>query len=423
MSQVMTDQASSGSGWFSMSRFKGLKEDYENVFVEEWSPYFGAALLVMVVMLLIASGFFWGVFGGLKLWGNYFNNLIGLGPALGIKSELQSPLLHRISLMDINLVIGAFAAALMSRQFKISRPPKLEYIWAAAGGSFMGIGASLAGGCTTGGFFTPVVFSSPTGWVMWAGLLAGAYVGLKLLLWTMENITWGMVAPKRAPDSPVKPYYPLLGIGVIAGIIYWASTWYFSTDKQLLNRALLIPAGFAIGFILHRSRFCFSRVFREPFMTGEGTMTKAMIFALALGVPLGSFLLQKQTVDPFLAIPPTFWIGSLLGGIIFGIGMVFAGGCASGSLWRMGEGHIKLWVAVFFFSWVGSIFGGVVKRWDLLTREMNLDLLLETKVGVQTFLPSMFDGWHWAYLISFAILIIWYSLVRYNESTEKFTVL
>lgn len=258
---------------------------------------------------------------------------------------------------------------------------------------------------------------------MWAGLLAGAYVGLKLLLWTMENITWGMVAPKRAPDSPVKPYYPLLGIGVIAGIIYWASTWYFSTDKQLLNRALLIPAGFAIGFILHRSRFCFSRVFREPFMTGEGTMTKAMIFALALGVPLGSFLLQKQTVDPFLAIPPTFWIGSLLGGIIFGIGMVFAGGCASGSLWRMGEGHIKLWVAVFFFSWVGSIFGGVVKRWDLLTREMNLDLLLETKVGVQTFLPSMFDGWHWAYLISFAILIIWYSLVRYNESTEKFTVL
>ena len=258
---------------------------------------------------------------------------------------------------------------------------------------------------------------------MWAGLLVGAYAGLKLLLWTMENITWGMQAPAQSGISPIKPYYPLLGIGVIAGIIYWASTWYFSTDKQLVNRALLIPAGFALGFILHRSRFCFSRVFREPFMTGEGEMTKAMIFALALGIPLSSFLLQKQTVDPFLAIPPTFWLGSLLGGVIFGIGMIFAGGCASGSLWRMGEGHLKLWVAIFFFSWMGSVFGAVVKRWDLLTREMNLDLLLETKVGIQTFLPSMLDGWHWTYLLSFVLLIIWYIFVRYNESTGKFTVL
>ena len=38
-------------------------------------------------------------------------------------------------------------------------------------------------------------------------------------------------------------------------------------------------------------------------MTGEGAMTKAMILALALGIPLGSLLLQKQTVDPYLAIP------------------------------------------------------------------------------------------------------------------------
>ena len=151
MSQVMTEQSS--TGLFSMSRFKGLREDYEQAFVKPWSPYFGAALVVMVVMLLVASGFFWGVFGGLKLWGNYFNNFIGLGSVLGIKDELQSPLLHRISLLDINLVIGAFAAALMSRQFKINRPPPLEYVWAAVGGSLMGIGASsLAGGCTTGGF-------------------------------------------------------------------------------------------------------------------------------------------------------------------------------------------------------------------------------------------------------------------------------
>ena len=169
--------------------------------------------------------------------------------------------------------------------------------------------------------------------------------------------------------------------------------------------------------------FCFSRVFREPFMTGEGTMTKAMILALALGIPATSLLLQKETVDPFLAIPPTFWIGSMLGGLIFGIGMIFAGGCASGSLWRVDEGHIKLWVAVFFFGWAGSTFSAIVNKWGLLTREMNLDLIEETKVGIQVYMPDMFNGWPWAYAISFGVLIVWYALVRYNESTEKFTVL
>ncbi len=407
----------------SLRWLAGVREDYEAVFVREWSPYLGAILLVVISAVLVASGLFWGVFGGLKLWGDWFNNLIGLGPVLGIKTELDSPLLHRISLMDITLVIGAFCAALLARQFRINRPPKLELLTGALGGMLMGVGASLAGGCTTGGFFTPLTFASPAGWAMWAGLLAGAFLGLKALLWVMENISWGTAPPVVSADSPYRRYYPLLGLFVLILVFTWAVFWFGSDNQKLVNRGIIILAGFALGFVLHRSRFCFSRVFREPFMTGEGTMTKAMILALALGIPVTSVLLQKETVDPYLAIPATFWIGSLLGGFIFGIGMVFAGGCASGSLWRMGEGHIKLWVAVFFFSWTGSLFSAVVKRWDLLTREMSLDLVEVSKVGQQVFLPEVFGGWGWLYLLSFAVLLLWYLLVRYNEATEKFTVL
>jgi hypothetical protein len=92
-------------------------------------------------------------------------------------------------------------------------------------------------------------------------------------------------------------------------------------------------------------------------------------------------------------------------------------------MWRMGEGHIKLWVAVFFFSWTGSTFTAVANRWDLLTREMNLDLVEVSRVGQQAYLPDMLGGWSWTYLLSFGALLVWYLLVRYNESTEKFTVL
>jgi uncharacterized membrane protein YedE/YeeE len=406
-----------GSSW--------IKADYKSVFIEEWSPYFGATLLVIIMAVLMGSGLFWGVFGGLKLWGDYFNNLIGLGPLLGVKSELESPLMHRISLMDITLVLGAFSAALLSQQFRISRPPNLEFIWGALGGTLMGMGAAFAGGCTTGGFFIPLTFSSPSGWVMWAGLLAGAIIGLKLLLWTMENITWGTAAPPVKP-ARFKGVYPWIGALVIAGILVWAVRWWGSDDTMEVQRAILVLAGFGIGFVLHRSRFCFSRVFREPFMTGEGEMTKAMILALALGAPVGAVLLAKGTIDPYLAVPTRFWIGSLVGGLVFGIGMIFAGGCASGSLWRVGEGHLKLVAAVFFFGWGGSITMGILGKLGLTNAEYDLDFMdgmaEVSPLGYQAFMPDLLGGWGWTLLVSFALLLVWYLFVRYNESTNKFTV-
>lgn len=405
------------------SWFNGFNTDYKELLVESWSPYVGAILLVLVILGLMASGLFWGVFGGLVLWGNYFNNLIGLGPLLDIPAALESPLMHRISLMDICLLLGAFSAALFSGQFSINRPPRLEYVWAALGGSLMGIGAALAGGCTTGGFLTPLIHSSPVGWSMWIGLTVGAMIGLKLLLWTLDNIDWGMQAPPTIKvPAPVRALYPFIGLLVVLAILLWAWQWYSAEDKKLVTRATLVLCGFAIGFIMHRSRLCFARAFREPFMTAEGDMTKAVILALAIAAPLASIFFQKEIMDPYLAIPASFWIGSILGGLIFGIGMIFAGGCASGTLWRMGEGHLKLWMAVFFFAWIGSIASAVLRKTGLSVTTMNFDLVEESQIGYQAFFPALLDGWGWTFLVMGAALLAWYALVRYNETTEKFTL-
>jgi hypothetical protein len=113
-----------------------LIEDYRAVFVEQWPSTVGAVLIVMVVMALMASGLFWGVFGGLKLWGDYLNSWLGLGPLLGLPEVLENPLLHRISIMNIVLVLGAFSAALLSGQFRINRPPPVELLWGAVGGTW-----------------------------------------------------------------------------------------------------------------------------------------------------------------------------------------------------------------------------------------------------------------------------------------------
>jgi uncharacterized membrane protein YedE/YeeE len=403
----------------------GFKSDYEKLFVKKWSSYMGAVLLVLIILGLMVNGLVWGVFGGVKFWGDWINTLLGLGPLLGVPAELESFWMHRMSLMNTTLVLGAFCAALLSRQFTPSRPPKIEFLWAILGGCLMGIGAALAGGCTTGGFFNPVIHASPAGWAMWAGLLAGAAIGFKLLLWTMENIEWGTQAPPMAQVSPgVKEAYPLMGLLVAMVILVWAVLWLYSGTESLTIRALILLAGFAIGFILHRSRLCFARAFREPFVTGEGEMTKAVILALAIGLPLAALLFQKKIIDPYVAIPATFWIGSLLGGLIFGIGMVFAGGCASGSLWRMGEGHLKLWVSMFFFAWMGSTASALFKKFQITSiDETNIETFEKTAVGFQAYLPDMLPGWGITLLMSAGVLLLWYALVRYNESTEKFTLM
>ena len=399
----------------------GLREDWRSLAVESWPAYLGAILLLFLILLLLVKGGFWGIFGGLRLWGDWLNNLVGLGPALGIKPELEAPLAHRMSLLNLSIVAGALAAALLSRQFSLHRAPRLEYVWGALGGCLMGLGATLAGGCTTGGFFTPAMASSPAGWAMALGLMAGAWTGLKLLLWSLDHISWGMAAPASV-TLPQRPL-PLLGLLLLVAAIACSVAWAKSDDERRAALAGLIPIGFGMGLVMQRSRLCFARAFREPFMTGDGEMTRAILLALAIGIPAAALMFQKKLADPYDAIPASFWLGSFSGGTIFGIGMIFAGGCASGALWRAGEGHLKLWVALVFFAWSGSTWYALLHRWGLLTRDSGDDNIDFTSLGRQAYLGDMLDGSLWALAAGLGLLLLWYLWVRYNEATEKFTVL
>ena len=107
-------------------------------------------------------------------------------------------------------------------------------------------------------------------------------------------------------------------------------------------------------------------------------------------------------------------------------GMVFAGGCASGSLWRVGEGHLKLVVALIFFAWAGSIASALLGKSGLTTVEFDVDFLdgmaEVTGIGFQAFMPDLINGWGWSLLLTFVLLVVWYVFVRYNESSGKFTV-
>ena len=46
----------------------------------------------------------------------------------------------------------------------------------------------------------------------------------------------------------------------------------------------LLLCGLAFGIVIQRSRFCFVRAFRDPFMTGEGEVGRAVSVSLIISV-------------------------------------------------------------------------------------------------------------------------------------------
>ena len=53
--------------------------------------------------------------------------------------------------------------------------------------------------------------------------------------------------------------------------------------------------------------------------------------------------------------------------------------------------------------------------------ETNVETYEMTRVGFQAYLPEMWGSWGWTLAVGGPLLLLWYALVRYNESTEKFT--
>ena len=109
--------------------------------------------------------------------------------------------------------------------------------------------------------------------------------------------------------------------------------------------------GLAFGFVLQRGRFCFASAFRDIFLLGHARNMKGLLLGLAVGSVGFALVMSRQVPMTGLGVyPPSanvlpLGIHTALGGLLFGVGMVLAGGCVSGSIYRMGEGYVASWVA------------------------------------------------------------------------------
>jgi uncharacterized protein len=384
-----------------------LSAQYAAVFGRPW-PVWGAAILVATVnVFLFAFDRPWTASDGLRNWGDWV--LRGLG--LVHRPDLIAPWLYSGSLLNLGVLFGGLAAALLSREFAIRVPPRGELAKGTGGGLLMGVGAMLAFGCNVGGFFSAMSALSLSGFGMMLGLGLGAFLGLRYLLWELEHRPgWSTGAARvyGAPSTTGLSRQPLAGLVVVLALLVLP---FFYARQGFHTQGVFLLFGVVFGVIFQRSRFCLVRAFREPFMTGDAEHTRAAALALAvstLGFAILKFVDLKDKGD---WVFPGAGIGALAGGTIFGVGMTLAGGCGAGSIWRAGEGQVKLWAAL-----VGFALGASLMRLALVQTGAL------TKLGWAVFLPSVL-GWGAAVVLTLLVVVAWAVAATWNEDSRAVTVL
>jgi len=170
--------------------------------------------------------------------------------------------------------------------------------------------------------------------------------------------------------------------------------------------------GVLFGFILQRGRFCMNSAFRDAILLKDNVLLKTVFVALL--VELVGFAILDATGAIAINPKPFWWGANLLGSFIFGIGMVLAGGCASGITYRVGEGMVGSMTAV-----LGLAIGGYITAAGFL-KPFKANLQAATTIsgadGSALTLHGILgmDYTTLALIILLIVLAAWYFIARKN---------
>jgi uncharacterized membrane protein YedE/YeeE len=151
-------------------------------------------------------------------------------------------------------------------------------------------------------------------------------------------------------------------------------------EALLLNAPLsLALGGFLIGAVfgavVFRTNYCAMGSLSDIHNFADYRRFRAWLLAAATAV-LGAQLLELAGIvalDQSMYLTPTLnWAANVLGGVVFGIGMVFAGGCPSRNLARAGAGDLRSLITLLVlgltaYMAIGGLLGPLRARFEAAT--------------------------------------------------------
>ncbi|CRI32247.1 hypothetical protein HAL07_07220 [Helicobacter ailurogastricus] len=303
------------------------------------------ALSVASVFYFGLVGTYWAVTGEFTRWGASILRLLGVHiDNLGYLKiiGLTGNVLSRIDgVMVVGMFLGMLCAAGLSGRIGLNLPTKAQMWRAFLGGLLAGLGARLGLGCNLASFLTGIPQFSLHAWLFTAATLSG--MGLAFKWWPTSC---AKTIHQKAPQS-LNTLLAFLGFVGLMGL-----AWHL---RHKLFDALCFGAFF--GFVISKGQICFTTAFRHLFVHKQSAQAQALVWAMAVG-SVGIFVyLQLGMPAKIMWASP----GIVLGGWLFGVGIVVAGGCECGWMYRAIQGDLGA-----VLVGVGNVLGAalVALSWD-----------------------------------------------------------
>ena len=147
----------------------------------------------------------------------------------------------------------------------------------------------------------------------------------------------------------------LWALGLL-GFFGFISVGTYVYNEYYIYLSVYLWFGLIYGMCLQYGRFCFSSAFRDLFAIKVPRMLVGIVIATLL-FGIVSAPITAIGMSTFHAAPVSSH--AIIAGIFFGIGMVIAGGCASSSLYKTGEGNMNALLVILSLSLTQALFADV----------------------------------------------------------------
>ncbi len=154
----------------------------------------------------------------------------------------------------------------------------------------------------------------------------------------------------------------LQALGVFLFVVV-GSLWALAQDTRFNYLLVYVWFGLAYGVLLQYGRFCMASAVRDLFAVRVPRMAVGVMIAVALYAVVAAIV----TLSGFSTFHPNAlgW-HIVIGAAIFGFGIVFTGGCATGSLYKVGEGNMNSMLVILAISFSQAVFVTASGWWDSL---------------------------------------------------------
>jgi len=162
-----------------------------------------------------------------------------------------------------------------------------------------------------------------------------------------------------------------------------------------------IPIGFLFGFFVQRGDLCGASAFSEIIMMGDRRKVFGLWIVIVVAMIGFAALDSMALVD--LNPKPLLYLNFVVGGIIFGVGTVLAGGCVSGCMYKAATGNLNSIVAMLGIP-VGVM---LVEYGPLHPFQVALKShIIKLHDGGAVSLPAILQVPFWLLAVSIAVLTI-----------------